>query len=97
MKPNSDYHFNQMTSSEPFKASGPTMVSVRLDEWEAKKQLLSIKTHLLESAEKEVDELKDALRLALQELIRLGAEDNNDELGKNPVCEQVRAALKETA
>lgn len=92
MKPNSDFHFNQMTSSEPFKASGPTMVSITLEEyhalkneitksqierdgWQAKKQLLNIKTHLLESAELEVEELKEEIKR-----LKAHVSDLNDDL-----------------
>lgn len=43
----------------------------------------------------EIKRLRETLRLALEELIRLGAEENNGILGKNPVCEQIRTVLEE--
>lgn len=39
MKPNSDYHFNQMTNNEPFKQGMGYMVSVPLEQWQAKKAI----------------------------------------------------------
>lgn len=54
MKPNSDWHFNNMPDNEPFRAGLGHMVSVKLQEYHA---LLAAKERV-EAIEKELEELK---------------------------------------
>lgn len=73
MKPNSDFHFNQMTSSEPFKASGPTMVSITLEEYHSlKEEIERLRQHVRDLDHDLQSALRDDENDGLSESERLG-------------------------
>lgn len=58
MKPNSDWHFNQIPNNEPFKPGLGYMVSLKIEEYHA-----LIATALrVEALEEEVETLKKLIR-----------------------------------
>jgi len=43
---------------------------------------------------KDESEILDTLKLALERLLQMGAEDESNRLGKCPACEALRRAIK---